>query len=276
MSSAWEHDTLTAEQQQYAALDAFAALKIYQQLAAIPVPQPLPQVPVPSKPVLLYQADKTTTIARGQLSSMLSGGTFDTIKITKRHLFVEITKVHVPGTLVSSHRKRALHSFGAPPFSVVALCSHLRIYNPDTFNLPQHSVHPQHLAITPLFSSQMNVNSDEEDDDDDEVEADKSSPALSTRVGDLLLGMVTGTGEESNEAATQTADAAEAGPDSEAVGHRMFADLPPPEEWLTTVRSWVVKDPFHVFNMLNLPKAHGLEDFGRALRDVLFIPDQDD
>jgi hypothetical protein len=100
MSSAWEHDTLTAEQQQYAALDAFAALKIYQQLTVIPVPQPLPEAPVPSMPVLLYQADKTTIIACGQLLPMLGSGTFDTVKITKRHLLVEITEVRVPGALV--------------------------------------------------------------------------------------------------------------------------------------------------------------------------------
>jgi len=43
------------------------------------------------------------------------------------------------------------------------------------------------------------------------------------------------------------------------------------------IRSRVLKDAFHVFNMLYIPRNHGLRiEFARALRDAMFIPDNDD
>ncbi len=47
--------------------------------------------------------------------------------------------------------------------------------------------------------------------------------------------------------------------------------------WHTPVRSRVLKDPWHVFNMLNTPRAHGARIiFAHALRDAIFIPDKGD
>jgi len=47
--------------------------------------------------------------------------------------------------------------------------------------------------------------------------------------------------------------------------------------WDATLRSRVLKDPFHVFNMLRLSATHSLrKEFARALHDVLFVPDQED
>ena len=43
------------------------------------------------------------------------------------------------------------------------------------------------------------------------------------------------------------------------------------------IRSRVLKDVFHVFNMFYISTAHGLRlDFFQALRDAIFIPDKDD
>lgn len=38
----------------------------------------------------------------------------------------------VPGAIISSHGKHALSCFGPAPFSVVALRSHLKTFNPET------------------------------------------------------------------------------------------------------------------------------------------------
>jgi hypothetical protein len=47
--------------------------------------------------------------------------------------------------------------------------------------------------------------------------------------------------------------------------------------WLPYIRSRVLKDAFHVFNMFYLSVAHGLRiEFARALRDAIFIPDAHD
>jgi hypothetical protein len=48
-------------------------------------------------------------------------------------------------------------------------------------------------------------------------------------------------------------------------------------DWKTVIRSRVLKDAFHIFNMFYISVAHGLRvEFARALRDAIFIPDPDD
>jgi hypothetical protein len=47
--------------------------------------------------------------------------------------------------------------------------------------------------------------------------------------------------------------------------------------WDETIHSRVLKDAFHVFNMLRLSTMHGLrKEFARALCDILFVPDKED
>lgn len=66
-------------------------------------------------------------------------------------------------------------------------------------------------------------------------------------------------------------------PESRACGNEILANITEPVTWDTTIRSRVLKDVFHVFNMLRLSTMHGLrKEFGRALRDTLFIPDRED
>ncbi|KAF8876293.1 hypothetical protein CPB84DRAFT_1852998 [Gymnopilus junonius] len=47
--------------------------------------------------------------------------------------------------------------------------------------------------------------------------------------------------------------------------------------WAPEIRSGVLKDIFHVFHMIYIPKSHGLcVTFSRALRDAIFLPDAED
>jgi hypothetical protein len=65
--------------------------------------------------------------------------------------------------------------------------------------------------------------------------------------------------------------------ESRAWGEDILATITRPVTWDTTIRSRVLKDVFHVFNMLRLPAIHGLrKEFGRALRDILFVADKED
>lgn len=51
---------------------------------------------------------------------------------------------------------------------------------------------------------------------------------------------------------------------------------PQPTEW-TTICSRVVNDPFHLFNRFYIATGHGLHiEFAQAMRDALFIPDEED
>ncbi|KAG6834894.1 hypothetical protein H0H93_006592 [Arthromyces matolae] len=48
-------------------------------------------------------------------------------------------------------------------------------------------------------------------------------------------------------------------------------------DWIDHIRSRVLKDPFHVFNMFYISASHGLlRDFAIALRDAIFLWDQAD
>ena len=71
-----------------------------------------------------------------------------------------------------------------------------------------------------------------------------------------------------------------ADPASAALGDKILG--PEPEtsdepEFDSTLRSRVLKDPFHVFNMFYISATHPLRlQFTRELRDTIFIPDQAD
>jgi len=280
-SAAWEQDTLTAQQQQYAALDAFVPLLLHQKLSSLSVPQRLSEDLVPSTPVLLYHTDNTTVIACGRLSSTPITSIFDDIKISKRHALVEITGVRVPGAKISSHRKRTLASFGALPFLVVCIRSHLRTYSDTTsFNhIPLASSDPAAptLAMPDVVPMDVDVPHMVPDGDlnaDDREEPDADNEGLAGGVGDMIRDMLKG---NTNMLASAHSATAAADPHSQAIGENTLSNIPSPDLWPMAIRSRVLKDPFHVFNMLNLSTTHGLrKEFGRALRDVLFIPDCED
>jgi hypothetical protein len=112
---------LTKEQLHHAAQGAYASLCIYEKLVKITVLQPLPGAINPSLPVLLYSTDNTTIIAQGVISQHLDDRSFDGFNVTPTRTVVDISKVLVPGTILTTHGRRSLQSFGTTPFSVVCL-----------------------------------------------------------------------------------------------------------------------------------------------------------
>ena len=65
--------------------------------------------------------------------------------------------------------------------------------------------------------------------------------------------------------------------DSQAFGQQIFSTLRNLETWDDTLQSHILKDIFHVFNMLYLSMSHTLrKEFGWALHDVIFVSDQED
>lgn len=129
-SAAWEHLSLTSEQQHYAAIDAYVPLLLYHKLSTLSIPKCLPTTLTPLTPVLLYSTDNTVVVGRGYLSPNLHKTSFDGVNLTKTRTLVNISEVLVPAAIISSHEKRSLQSFGPTPFSLVCLRSHLRLYDP--------------------------------------------------------------------------------------------------------------------------------------------------
>ncbi|PBL00705.1 hypothetical protein ARMGADRAFT_1024617 [Armillaria gallica] len=88
----------------YAVLDAWASLRVYEELEKMQIPGAVISF-TPGHDIFLCQ-DDTNIIA-------------------------QVTKVFVPGTILSTHWKQALSEFGTCPFTVVALCSWLKTYIPS-------------------------------------------------------------------------------------------------------------------------------------------------
>lgn len=104
MSTAWEQHKLTEEQIRYAACNAYAPLLLYHALSMLDVPKKLVEL-IPCTPILLYNADSTTIIARGRLAAEVHPKSFENISLSASHIIVEILEVYVPAAIISSHKK---------------------------------------------------------------------------------------------------------------------------------------------------------------------------
>ena len=301
-SAAWEHLSLTTEQQHYAAIDAYVSLLLYNKLSTFSVPKCLPTILTPLTPVLLYSTDNTVIIGRGYLSPHLHKSSFDGVNLTKARTLVEISEVLVPAAIISTHEKKSLQSFGSTPFSLVCLRSHLRIYDPLTssFNSLDSScsISPTAAGPSTLVTSPMDVNnpsspgqseshsqplfaSQLEAPDAGQADSEDGSSTVDG-IGSLLQATFIGDAVESSNSNCDLSSGSnhhhhDIDLESRACGEDILATIARPMAWDTTIRSRVLKDVFHVFNMLRLSTMHGLrKEFGRALRDVLFVADKED
>jgi hypothetical protein len=272
----------------YAALDAYASLLIYQKLVQISVPSSLPDQLTALSEIILYDnADCSRTIAKGHISDQFNQPSFDGINVTKTRTLVAITEVTVPGAIVSTHHKRSLRSFGGPPFSIVCLRSHLRLSNGVSNNLPPDLPPTSSLCLDPKVANQSShagsVSSASEpssigsDDPPTNIGVEAIQQFEEMSLSDIILDQVDlseqCTGPPVNLAAHDR------DPQSEAECEAMLGSLPEPasnQHW-TTVRSRVITDPFHLFHRFYISTTHGLRiSFARALRDALFVPDKED
>jgi len=230
--------TLTEEQLNYAAHDAYASLAIHQYLSAINAPCLLPPELTASTAVLLYNSDNTVVVAEGQISTHHNDDYYDGIHITSTRTVIDIVKILVPGALITTHGKRALNSFGSVPFSVVCLRTHLRTFDPTTSFQPD-TLHEEN-------SSELRPSMDAPE----EMEFDDGH---GVPLGDLLANELSPNSEPDNALSVDVA--------SVALGEKILGpepEVPDDPEFDSTLRSRVLKDPFHVFNMFYLSASHAL------------------
>jgi hypothetical protein len=102
IGTSWENEDLTSEQIQYAALDAYASLTIYNALLNILTPSALPDSPKIGTPVLLFNNDRTRVLVHGTISPHALEDTFMGIHLSSSRSVVEIHQVFVPGALISN------------------------------------------------------------------------------------------------------------------------------------------------------------------------------
>ncbi|KAJ7214561.1 hypothetical protein GGX14DRAFT_611156 [Mycena pura] len=177
----------------------------------------------------------------------------ESIKITRTRALIEVTEVVVGGAIITTHGRKSLADFGPTPFKVVCLRSHLRLSS--ELHLPS-----AHVATLPRPTSRSSP----------------APPQVDPGPTEHGLGALLET--ELNSAIdhdpTTLKDFA-GDPQSQAEGAAVLSEaLHVWGNWKSTIRSRVIKDPFHIFNMFYISVAHGLRvEFTRALRDAIFIPD---
>ncbi|KAF5315639.1 hypothetical protein D9611_004974 [Ephemerocybe angulata] len=286
-SMAWEQDNLTDEQVQYAACDAYAPLLIYQELSKLRVPQPLPSIlpPQGTVDVLVYNQDRSTVLASGYISARPFPIEFDNIHLTPTRALVTITEVRVPGALLTSHHDRPLSSFGLPPFQVVCKRTFLRMYDPLSFKLPEP---PQPMSVDAATNE-----TDQQEGEGESLAELGQAYETDDGTGNLLrqsmgVGGEVPVDDEDGDASAGPSGTTTARPfvdaTSDALGQAMSAKLKRPNTQQSSsdpdyeaLKSRVLKDLFHVFNMLRISANHSLRrEFAAALRDILFVFDKED
>ncbi|KAF8078294.1 hypothetical protein FPV67DRAFT_1402915 [Lyophyllum atratum] len=259
---------LTQEQIQYAALDVYASLTIYHAITSIPTPQPLPESPTIGAPILLFGSDRTRILARGVVSPHVGDLSHMGINLTPSRSVIEVHEVLVPGALVANgtSQKQSLESYGAPPFHVVCLRNHLRYSQSEP--LLCSSLHPATASLPADSTLEAEPYTQPTPADETTRQAFDGGSGF----GELLAE----TCQSDIEPPQQNIKDYIPDPGSQAEGERLLGDITV-DGWVESIRSRILKDPFHVFNMFYISAAHGLlHEFATTLRDAIFIWDQTD
>lgn len=265
-SGQWEDEILSMEHIRYAALDVYASLALYHTLESLPYPSPLQLEPPPplGTTILLSSTSNTNGryVARGVVVEQPPH--FDGINISPSQYLIEVHQVYAPGFKISTHHKQALSEIGPAPFCVVCLKSHVFQFSGDI----QSTVLEQSSSSS---SEQAQTSSlDQEDfegdittglNDEHGLLSGSSDPDSSSE----LLGNESLVNLSHYQSDLQALSAAKDDLDALQL------------KWPKAIRSRVLKDPFHVFNMFYLAAGHGLRnDFCGQLRDAMFIPNPED
>ncbi|CAK5266047.1 unnamed protein product [Mycena citricolor] len=260
LSSMWDSETLTEAQIKYAALDVHACRCIYDVLVQIPLPIPLPKTAPVGTDVLLFSEDRTCLVARGTISA-LSGRYQERVMITASQCIVCVLEVVVPGALFKSGKKEiALEAMGSVPFDVIWRRSHIRLQAAS--NIPSLPRVPSARPIAPMGTNKLS---------DEAVGASAGQSNLVETLREVDKP------SESIERAPFNPNSHAVDAESAAQGNTILNEVIQWKEWRTEIRSRVLKDPFHLFNMFYISAGHSLRpEFARAFRDALFLPDPQD
>lgn len=275
VSEDWDNETLSEAQIKYAALDAWTSLEIYRTLAQVPVAGDLPPQPPAGYQVSVLQDDKTTIIAHGYVTPCQESTNVAGCNVTPTRLLITITNILIPGALLSLHQNRALDSFGPEPFQIVCARRLLQSRpDPDsTSTLPSSSEPSQpNLATgeTEHDVPTLNVNSNP-------TSGMETPPVpLDTGSEEVIGGGLAGAADEPVNSNEMPINGAAVDPEGLASLSSILTEMSTDPSW-KRVFSRVLKDVWHLMDMVSVPAKHGLRPaYARALRDAILIPDKED
>jgi len=263
ISTEWEAKTLSEQQKEYVALDAFAHLALYQKLQEVPEPGQLPEQPLPGLLVSVYQEDGQTLIAYGQWSHANSNPKVGDINITKTRAAIDITKVIVKGAILRLHRQ-SLESFGQPPFTIV--CKHNQL---QTSSLEESAQVEDSNYSTILSQAAADYQSGNAENSDT---ASNVADQPTNAVVESWLRDLEGIDEaEILKAVKAACINEEAKKRCESIVQELS------ESPYSVIVTRVLKDAWHAFDLIYISKSHALRKlFARAVRDAMFVVNKED
>lgn len=117
--SDWSIRSLSREQTDYAARDAYASLLIFQRLSGMSVPSDIASNALPGTPLSLYH-DDGQLIATGILSFASQKDQHEGANITRNRARITLQEIIVASAKISLHNNSTLASFGPAPFDIIA------------------------------------------------------------------------------------------------------------------------------------------------------------
>lgn len=186
---------------------------------------------------------------------------------------VEVTRIVVPGAIIRTHRK-PLSEFGPVPFKIIILRSRLKVSSSktsDTSSCCTISNKPATASTSQVTLPEPTISPNVIEDANGSIElALIANSADSIPLAALME-------EQNQQVHTSEHGRSEYVTDQSCLNEGKDILGVTPTDWPTLVRSRILKDPFHVFNMIYISRSHGLRfDFLNALRDAIFIPDLED
>ena len=100
ISQVWDKTPLPDAHVQYAALDAYAAWKVFDTLQSVFVGKPVDEKTPGGTPVSILSADHSLVVAHGHIA-LDRPQQYDRINVTKTRVLVVVTKILVPAHIVS-------------------------------------------------------------------------------------------------------------------------------------------------------------------------------
>jgi len=262
ISTEWDNNNLSNEQIKYAALDAYASQAIYNRLIEIEKFGKIPENVKEGLAVIIYQQDGQKVIAHGTWSSInfqrdqvIDGINFKAAENMKL-VAIDIQKILIPAATVPTHHGHALKDFGLPPFTVI-------------FNRNQvHAAFPEVEDSTPDLHSRQDRNLEIQSEANNIVKE-----YLSTDINDDSWTRSIDDDCEANPAMS-TINQHEIDLENLRIGAEFISYIPTFEP---VIRSRVLKDIWHIFDMISISKSHSLrQEFARTLRDAVFLINEED
>lgn len=245
----WNVKELNQQQITYAAADAWASLRIYQNVDSLVRPGDRIEQVTPGLFVeIRLHAKSSSVIARGHILEQPESNLVGDVRITPgKQCLVRVKQVLVPAAIAAKHQL-PLSSFGRVPFDLVVPLSFLRTSVPFSVaevlkRLSEQDAEPLDAAGLSSLAESLAMTSLADDDND-----------VGTRLDDII-------------AATDAVPPSLPSPtDSDGVGEFTGDDY----RWVR----YVLDDPYHVMARIRVSRLHGAAlQFAWAFRDAIFVAD---